>query len=306
MAKLVLIDSFAILHRAYHALPTMNFKRGDQLINAVYGFFSMLIRAVVELKPDYLAACFDTFTPSFRKEKFIAYQANRLETDGELVSQIKLTRDSLAGTGIPVLAKTGFEADDVIGTIVKKVNSLTGKKDKKLTIIIVTGDKDLMQLVGKDVNLFLLTRGVSETILIGPSQVKENLGVEAGQVVDYKALVGDSSDNYPGVSGIGPKGAASLLKQFRSLGEIYQSLPKIDQKIREKLKADKESAFLSYELAKIRRDIPINFFLKDAKWDESKLLRLKSVIAELRFPSLIKRMEKRFSKKAKEQQMKLI
>jgi len=319
MARLVLIDSHAILHRAYHALPRLNFKRKGQLVNAVYGFFSMLLKAINELKPDYLIACFDAPGPTFRHEQFIGYQANRPKMADELSEQIELARESLKKAGIPVLIQPGFEADDLIGTIIKKIKNqpachrlrlrpMAGRKSKiKIKeIIVVTGDKDLMQLVDNRVRLFLLSKGISGAELVGPKEVKEKLGVKPRQVVDYKALVGDPSDNYPGVAGIGPKTANKLIAQFGSLNKIFAQVQKIDSKLRDKLEAGRESALLSYQLAKIVRNAPIKLKLSDSRWNQNKLIKLKSVLKKLGFPSLVKRIDKQLGLKEQERQMKLI
>lgn len=298
MARLVLIDSHAILHRAYHALPKLNFKRQGQLVNAVYGFFSMLLKAIAELKPDYLIACFDAPGPTFRHQQFIGYQANRPKMADELGEQIDLARESLKEAEIPVLMQPGFEADDLIGTIAKKA--------RVEEIIIVTGDRDLMQLVDQRVKLFLLSKGISGAELVGPKEVEERLGVKPSQVVDYKALVGDPSDNYPGVAGIGPKTAVNLIAQFGSLTKIFAQQREINPKVREKLIGSKEAALLSYQLAKIARNAPVKFKLSSAGWNQKKLVKLKSVLAKLGFPSLVKRVDKQLGFKKTEQQMKLI
>ncbi len=298
MFRLVLIDSHALLHRAYHALPKLNFKRSGRLVNAVYGFFSMLLKAISELKPDYLITCFDAPAPNFRHQKFVGYQANRPKTEVELEPQIDLARKSLKDAGIPTLMKHGFEADDLIGTI--------ASKSKTKEVITVTGDRDLMQLVNKKVKLFLLTKGIIQGELIGIKGVKKSLGVRPEQVVDYKALAGDQSDNYPGVPGVGPKTAVSLLKQFHNLKQIYGQLKKVDSRIREKLEKGKESAFLSRQLAEIDQNVPVKFSLTGASWDQEKLLRLKSVLKDLGFPSLVKRIETYFDQGKSEEQMRLV
>ncbi len=293
---LVLIDSHAILHRAYHALPKPNFKRKGQLVNAVYGFFSMLLKAIDELKPDYLAACFDAPGPTFRHEQFIGYQANRPKMADELREQIELARTALKKAGILVLIQPGFEADDLIGTIVEK-SKIQKPKTKKIRfktgeIVVVTGDKDLMQLVDDQVKLFLLSKGISGAELVGPEEVEKKLGVRPGQVVDYKALVGDPSDNYPGVAGIGPKTAGKLLAKFGRLEKIWPHLDEIDSRLREKLEQGRQAAELSYRLALINRQAPIKFKLSQACWSQQKLENLRQVLKDLGFPSLVKRIDK--------------
>ncbi|MFH1561285.1 MAG: 5'-3' exonuclease H3TH domain-containing protein [Patescibacteria group bacterium] len=299
MSKLVVIDSHAILHRAFHALPGLNFRRDGQMINAVYGYFSMLLRVITDLSPDYLIACFDSRGPNFRHRKFIGYQANRPKMDDELGSQIDLTRNSIKGVNIPVLSKSGFEADDLIGTVVqnKKVDQA----------IVVTGDKDLMQLVNSRVSLFLLRRGMSNVELVDNKKVNQILEVDPDQVIDLKALMGDSSDNYPGVAGVGPKTAVLLLSQFKTLDGIYENLGKIDKEsLKKKLIDGKEAAYLSRFLATIDLKAPVKFALSEATWNQEKLLELKSVVKELGFPSLVRRIESSFDRGKTDQQMSLL
>jgi len=259
-----------------------------------------MISGIMEIAPDFVASCFDAPGPNFRHKKFIAYQANRPKTEQELKEQIDIVRKSVGQIGLPLLMKKGFEADDLLGTISRKV------KSKTLKVIIITGDKDLMQLVDKDVELFLMKRGVSGAKLIDKKEVENFLGIKPSQVVDFKALVGDPSDNYSGVYGIGPKTAANLLKNFGSLDNIYKNLDKITPAVAQKLKKDKESAYLSYDLAKIDRQVKIKFKLKDAKWADDKISGLRKTMVDLGFRSLVKRVDEKFSKANLEKQMSLI
>ncbi len=307
MSRLVLIDSHAILHRTYHALPKENFKTQGQLINAVYGFFSMFLKTIDELEPDYLIAGFDAPGPTFRHEKFIGYQAHRPEVEDELKDQMKITRKSLKKANIPVLMKQGYEADDIIGTICKKVKQKEYPKEIVIDeVIVVSGDKDLMQLVDGKVKLFMLSNGISGSELVGPEEVWEKLGIKPSQVVDYKALVGDASDNYPGVYGIGPKTAEKLFNQFNCLNEIYDNLDQIKGSKKEKLEEGKESAFLSKELAIIVQNIPIELNWEKAEWSDQKLLKLKTSLKELNFRSLVGRIEDKFNKGDTDNQLSLI
>lgn len=307
MSRLLLIDSHAILHRTYHALPKENFKTQGQLVNAVYGFFSMFLKAVDELKPDYLITGFDAPGPTFRHEKFIGYQAHRPEVEDELKDQMKITRKSLEKANIPVLLKQGYEADDIIGTIIKKVQSSNVQNIKKIEeIVVVTGDKDLMQLVSDKVKLFMLSNGISGSTLVGPQEVEEKLGIKPNQVVDYKALIGDSSDNYPGVYGVGPKTAEKLFNKFDSLDEIYNKLDGIKGNKKTKLEKGKEAAYLSKELAIIVQDVPINVSWEQAKWSDQRLLALKQSLKDLNFRSLVGRIEDKFNKGKTDNQLSLI
>jgi DNA polymerase-1 len=307
MSRLLLIDSHAILHRTYHALPKANFKSQGQLVNAVYGFFSMFLKAVDQLEPDYLITGFDAPGPTFRHEKFIGYQAHRPEVEDELKDQMKITRKSLKKADIPVLMKQGYEADDIIGTICKKVKEREYPEEVEIDeIIVVTGDKDLMQLVDNQVKLFMLTNGISGSDIVGSKEVEEKLGIKPNQVVDYKALIGDSSDNYPGVYGIGPKTAEKLFDKFDSLAEIYDNLDQIKGNKKKKLEKGKESAFLSQELAIIVQNAPIDVPWDKVKWSDQRLLALKQSLKELNFRSLVGRIEDKFNKGDTENQMSLI
>jgi len=298
--RLLLVDSHAVIHRAYHALPKENFKQGNQLINAVYGFFSMIISGILEINPDYVITCFDAPGPNFRHEKFIAYQANRKKTDDDLKDQINIVRKNVKKIGFPVLIKKGFEADDILGTIAKKA------KKRKLEVVIITGDKDLMQLVDNKVNLFLMKRGISGSQIVDSQGVEKHLGIKPSQVVDFKALVGDPSDNYSGVYGIGPKTAVNLLTEYCDLNGVYKNLDNIAPSIVEKLKKDKDSANLSKDLATIDCSVPVKMKLKKSKWDDDKIKELKTVMQDLHFRSLVKRIDKKFAENDSKRQMSLI
>lgn len=309
MKRLVLIDGMAVIHRAYHALPPMSTREG-QPTNAVYGFTTMLLRIIEELKPDYLAVAFDLPQPTFRRELYLAYQANRPYPHDDLASQFDLVRDLVQSSKIPLLAVPGYEADDVIGTLSRQciVNSKQYiGKNKVGEVIVVTGDRDMMQLVNKKVKLYMPVRGLSEAKVVDEEHVKDYWGVSPKQVIDLKALIGDSSDNYPGVPGIGPKTAGALLNKFKTLGGIYEALSKqytvkstqeISEKIKEKLVGGQESALLSQKLATIVCDVPLKFDLKEASVsDFSKNEGFIKKLQEFQFKSLLARLGVGFSKK---------
>lgn len=308
-SKLVLIDGHAILHRAYHALPpTLTTRRGEP-INAVYGFVSMLLRIIQDLKPTHIAVAFDRKEPTFRHEEFEDYQAHRPETDKELLTQFEKARDVISAFGIPIYEKAGFEADDVIGTLAKqatKESKVKGQRLKVNNVVIVTGDRDILQLVTDKVKVYLPIRGLSEGQLMGEEEVIEKMGVKPSQIDDYKALAGDPSDNYKGVPGIGPKTAESLLSKYKNLADIYKNLDKIDGPVREKLTDGKKSAEVSHKLAKIVTDVDIKFdFEKSGKWrvDSKNTLDL---FAEYGFKTLAQRVKKVSEELAKEKQLSLV
>jgi len=297
--KLVLIDGHAILHRAYHALPPLTSRVGQ--VNAVYGFTSMLLKIISELKPSYIAVCLDRKEKTFRKEMFEAYQAQRPEVDKELISQVELTKEVISAFGIKIFSVAGFEADDVIGTLAKKAEGNSEIEE----VIIVTGDRDILQLVGGKIRVYLLVKGISEASLFGKEEVEAKMGVLPHLIVDYKALVGDASDNYSGVSGIGPKTAVKLIREFGSFEEIYKNLDKLPPKTREILIKGKESGELSFRLAKIRTDVPLEVDFGDLKkWqvDSQKVL---GVFEEFGFKSLAKRVKELGKTMVTENQMQL-
>lgn len=290
--RLVLIDGHAILHRAYHALPPLTTRSGE-LVNAVYGFATMLFRILNELQPKYLAVAFDTPKPNFRHMEYVGYQAQRPKTDSELAGQIEKVQELVRAFDIPIFSVEGYEADDVIGTLASQATKVKSKKlkVKSLETIIVTGDRDLMQLVNDRVKLFMPTKGLSEGQIVGEKEVEERMGVPPEQIVDYKSLVGDQSDNYPGVSGIGPKTAAELLKKFGTLEEIYKRLGEVGNETTvRKLAEGAESAILSKKLATIVTDVPISLDLEEClvqNYDKEKVI---GFFKELGFRSLIARM----------------
>jgi len=282
---LVLIDGNAILHRAYHALPPLTTRTGE-MVNAVYGFATMLLRILNDLQPKRIAVSFDTSKSVFRHQEFIGYKANRKEMDQELVSQIQKVHDLVKAFNIPIYTVDGYEADDVIGSIAKQAVE-QGEK-----VLIVTGDKDFMQLVEDEkIKLYMPTRGLSEAQVIGEKEVIEKMGIKPEQIVDYKGLVGDPSDNYPGVLGIGPKTAVELLNRFGSIEGIYQNLDKIESKaLAEKLKQGQESAVLSKKLAQILTDAPITLELEDCAALDYEKETVLAFFKELGFRSLVNRI----------------
>src|SRR3989338_7683348 len=204
MKRLILIDSHAIIHRAYHALPPFTSPKGEPT-GAVYGFTSILLRILRELKPDFIAAAFDLPGPTFRHIAYERYKAQRPETPSDLSSQFEKVREILEAFGILIFEKQGYEADDIIGTIAEKV-----KKNKDIETIIVTGDLDALQLVRPKLKVYSMKKGISDTIIYDEKAVKERYGLKPEELIDFKGLRGDPSDNIAGVKGIGEKTAASL------------------------------------------------------------------------------------------------
>ncbi len=289
MSHLVIVDGHAIAHRAYHSIPPLSLN--GQPVNAIYGFYSMILSSIDHLKPDYLLVCLDSPGPTFRNEEFIGYRAKRQPADRDLITQLPLLSQTLDKTGIPNIAMGGYEADDLIGTLTKKAQ----KKKFIQKITIITGDKDLMQLVNKKVSLFVPIRGLSETKTYDTSGVKDKLGVNPPQVIDLKALMGDMSDSYPGVTGIGPKTATDLLEKYQNLDNIYSHLDEIGDNIKEKLIKDKENAYMSQKLATIICNIPLKFKFKTARLNNDKFLGLLSLFEEYNFKSLSARLKRKLN-----------
>ena len=287
--RLVIIDGHAIAHRAYHSIPPLSLN--GQPVNALYGFYSMLLSSLDQLKPDYLLVCLDSPGPTFRNTEFIGYRAQRKPTDHDLVSQLPLLSETLEKTGIPNVSMGGFEADDLIGTLAKKAE----RKKFINQITIITGDKDLMQLVNQKVSLFVPVRGLSETKTYDPDGVKEKLGVNPSQVIDLKALMGDMSDSYPGVTGIGPKTATDLLEKYQDLDNVYAHLDEIGDSVKDKLIRDKNNAYMSQKLATIICNIPLKFKFHSARLNNDKFLGLLSLFEEYNFKSLSSRLKRKLN-----------
>ncbi len=295
MSCLVLIDGNAILHRAFHALPPLT-NRAGELVNAVYGFSTMLLKVINDLKPDFLAVAFDTPEPTFRKMEYLGYQAKRPAMDEGLVGQIEKVREVVKAFGIPIFQAPGFEADDVIGTLARQAcqkSKIKNQKSKIDEVIIVTGDRDMMQLVGPKVKVYAPVRGMSEAEVFDEKHVKEKLGIKPAQIVDYKGLSGDSSDNYPGVPGVGPKTAVELLQKYQDLTGVYQHLADLPESLVRKLEAGKELAELSQKLARIVTDAPVELDPEKCQFEftEEEKEKVAGKFKELGFKSLVTRIK---------------
>jgi DNA polymerase-1 len=265
----------------------------------------MLLKVIQDLMPTHIALTFDRPEPTFRQKELPSYQAQRPPLDKELSSQFSKAKDVSSAMNIPVYEMAGFEADDLIGTLSKR--AVEGKEEDLIDeVVIVTGDRDILQLVDEKVKVFLPVRGLSEGKLFGSDDVKEKMGVMPKQIIDYKALVGDASDNYKGVPGIGPKTAINLLEKYGSFENIYKHLDDIPTAIKEKLEVGKDSGKQSYKLAKIITDMEIDVDLRKAsKWrvDSREVLDL---FSEFGFKTLTNRVKDVGKSIMNENQMKLI
>jgi DNA polymerase-1 len=298
---LVLLDSHAIIHRAYHALPEFLSSSGEPT-GALYGLSSMLMKIVTELKPDYIVACYDLPQKTFRHIAYDAYKAGRAKTDPALIVQLQKSRQIFEGFNIPIYDAPGFEADDILGTIVQKL-----KKDKNVNIIIASGDMDTMQLVdGKKVQVYTLKKGITDTILYDEDAVMERFHFKPKLLPDYKGLRGDTSDNIIGIKGIGEKTAENLITNFGTIEEIYKQLQVknhesdfkkigISDRMIELLKNNEEEALFSKTLATIRTDAPIDFKLPAKTfWESADLKKIEKVFADFEFRSLLARLRNFF------------
>ncbi|MBU0648511.1 DNA polymerase I [Patescibacteria group bacterium] len=285
---LIILDGNALLHRAWHALPPLTDPKG-RVVNAVYGFTTILFKMLKELEPQYVAITFDKPGPTFRHKEYEQYKATRVKQPDELYEQIPMVKEFLKVFKIPVFEQAGYEADDVIGTISR---ALDGRPDVRT--IIVTGDMDALQLVDQDTEVLAFVKGLSQTILYDERAVRERYGFGPKKLIDFKAIKGDPSDNVPGVPGIGDKGAQELIKEYGGLDEIYNQIKKHPEKFKkgvlEKLKQGEKSAKLSQRLVSIVTDLPTGFNLDKCavkEWDRDQVVKL---FAQYGFKSLLNRL----------------
>lgn len=281
--KLIIIDGNAIVHRAFHALPPLTTKDGT-VVNAVYGFLNIIFKVIKEYKPEYVAVTFDVKGPTFRHEKFKEYKATRKKQPDELYAQIPMIREAVRAFGFAQYELPGFEADDVIGTITKQV-------PESVDSYIVTGDMDALQLIDDHTFVFTMRKGVSDTIVYDKELVKEKYqGLTVDQMIDYKALRGDPSDNIPGVKGIGEKGAINLLLEYKTVETIFEHIDEITGATHKKLLAGKADAMLSKDLATIKCDVPIDFSLEQTRVQGFNRAAVIKIVQKYEFKSLLKQL----------------
>ncbi len=265
MEKFLLIDSHSLLYRAYYAFPFLSsIKNEKDNANAVYGFFLMLIKALKRINPDFAAAAFDSAGPTFRHKEYKEYKAKRAPCPKDLSCQIEEAKRILNKLKIPFFEKKGYEADDIIGTITSLIRSASFNKRTELEVIILSSDLDLLQLVEEKVKLWTLKPDKFYDL----RAVEERYGLKPCQLLDFRGLKGDPSDNIPGIPGIGEKTATALLKAAGSLEKLYSSIEKGESvpaspKIIEKLKKHKNQAFLFKEISRIEKDVAVDFNLEE-------------------------------------------
>lgn len=291
--RLILIDSLALIHRSYHALPKLTTPKSEA-IGAVYGFTMLFLKMLQDLKPDYIAAAFDLPEETFRHKAYREYQAHRPETPEDLSQQITKVRALLEAFGVPIFSQAGYEADDLIGTLVEKLKDIS-----ELEIIILTGDLDTLQLVSPRVKVYTLKKGLTEIVLYDEGSVRERFGFSADLISDFKGLKGDASDNIPGVPGVGEKTAKTLLTRFGKLEAVYEVLENRQKILQEKVLSDRQialllnnrkGAFFSRDLATIRRDVPIEISFESLKGQERSFSKIKDLFAEWGFRTLLSRV----------------
>jgi DNA polymerase-1 len=297
LERLILIDGHAILHRAFHALPPSLTAPNGMSTNAIHGFMNMLLRVVEDLKPDFLVVCFDLPAPTFRMQVYTQYQSKRPEMIGNLKDQIGPMHELLTELKIPFFEVAGFEADDCIGTLAAQA-----AETRNLETIIVTGDRDMLQLVNSHVKVCVPVKGLSETKIYDEKTVVSEFRVKPSQWVDVKALKGDASDNYPGVPGIGPKTAEDLIAKFGTLERLYGKLGEVGKEnpnLAKKLAEGTESAGMSQKLARIVTDVP-GVHLRLEKTEVSKVdwgQGVEYMRKTLGFKSLPEKIEKNYINK---------
>lgn len=306
MNRLVLIDTANFFHRAFYAFPMQLTTADGAPINAVYGFAAILISLVEELAPTHLAAALESEKePVFREIEFPDYKATRVPKPPEeqiaFDAQIPLLLRFLSTAKVPVFAAEGFEADDVIGTIAKRVIS-----DPATEVIIASNDRDLMQLIGGRIRFYLPAVGKQKSKMYGEKEFFEEFGFPPEQLVDYKALRGDPSDNIPGVRGIGEKTGSELIRRYGTLENVYRNVLELKPAVVDKLQANKDNAALSKRLATIVTDVPIETSLEEFRFAGFDRPEVRALFKEWGFRSLLEKMKEEGSTKESTDQMKLI
>ncbi len=283
MNKLLLVDGNALMHRSYHALPAFTTESGFPT-NIIFGFFSILHKAISDFNPGYVLVCFDTPAPTFRNKLSPSYQAQRPKIEDDFIRQIPAVKNALTAGKIQHIEKDGYEADDLIGTV-----ALLYQK-KKIDVLILSGDKDILQLVNDHVYMVSPQIGFAKTKIYTPEEVLHKMGVLPTQIPDYKALSGDPSDNYPGAKGIGPKTAAKLLKEYHTLQSLMEHLDTVkEERIRSILKTYKNDVLLARQLSEIKTDVPVQINFEKSTFigfDEN----LRPFLTEYELYSIINRL----------------
>ncbi len=283
-SSLLLVDGHSLANRAFYALPPLSTNKGVQT-GAVFGFLSMLIRFIQEKRPTHVAVAFDHPSPTFRHDQFTDYKKTRKPSPLEFTEQIPILKETLESLNLRYIEAPGYEADDIIGTMAVKAEK------SGFHTIILSGDRDCLQLVNGNVESILPVRGITLVKVYTPESVKSDMGLEPGQIVDYKALAGDSSDNIPGVKGVGQKTALALLSEYGNLDNVYANLRAVSPlRVQKLLAAGREQAYLSRDLAVIKTDVPLEEQCENFLWQGPVFEKAKAKFTELEFTSLLPRL----------------
>ncbi len=295
--RYMLIDGNALVHRGYHAIPALNTKDGEPT-NAVYGFTMILLRAIKELKPTHIACSFDLAGPTFRDEMYADYKATRVRGDDELYAQFPRVKEVVKSLNIPIFEIAGYEADDVLGTLATHICEQHPNGDCE--VMIATGDLDSLQLVNECVKIYTLRKGLGDTTVYDIDAVKERYGLSPKQMIDYKALRGDPSDNIKGVAGIGEKTASQLISDFESLENLYKQIKlgntedKVKPRVLKLLTEGEDAARQSYDLSKIVCEVPLEIDIKPYEFSKTHLSKTIKLFQQLEFKSLVDKLPKNY------------
>ncbi len=289
--KIMIIDGSSLLHRAFYALPLLTTKSG-LYTNGVYGFLTMFYKITEQYEPDYIGVAFDKKGPTFRHKKYVEYKGTRQSTPSELSQQFPMIKEILSYMNIPTLEMQEYEADDIAGTLAKI------GENEALEVILVTGDKDYLQLTTDKTKVLLTKKGITEIEAYDRNRIKEEYGIEPKQFIDLKGLMGDKSDNIPGVPGIGEKTGLKLIQEYGSIQNIYENIDKISgKKLKENLIENENLAYISRTLGEIITNVPLNMELEDFKATTPEWIKLKNIYEELEFKSLLNKIPSEFKEK---------
>jgi len=290
--RYMLVDGNALIHRGYHAIPNLTTKSGEPT-NAVYGFTMILLKAFKDIKPSHIACTFDLAGPTFRHEQYKEYKATRVKADQELYDQIPRVKEVVRALNIPIFEKQGFEADDCLGTLAVEIH----KADPEAEVLIVTGDLDTLQLVNHKIKVYTMRKGITDTVIYDAKAVRERYGLTPAQMVDYKALRGDPSDNIPGVKGIGEKGAADLIKQFGDFENLFKQIKSktagdlnLKPRIFNLLVEQEAQARQSYQLSQIILNLPLDANIPKYDFDPVHQKQIFELFKNLEFRSLLNKL----------------
>lgn len=291
MEKLILIDASGLIYRGFYAIPPFLKSPSGVQTNAVFGFTNILLGLIANQKPTYMAVAFDKKGPTFRHKEFEAYKATRVKAPQALYDQIPLVKSVVETFGIPAFEVEGFEADDILATLVKKLEK------ENIEVLIATGDFDIFQVVSGNTAILYPTKGFKESEIIRASDIPEKYGLTADQIPDYKGIAGDASDNLPGVRGIGEKGAKDLLQKYKTLDNIYKHLDELSPVLRKKLEESRDNAFTSKRLATLDSNVPLTFSLEDCRVKHFNVDAVRRSFSELGFRNLQKRLDELYGSK---------